>query len=377
MRVCHVITDLNTGGAEMMLYKLVSAMDGDRFKNTVVSMTDIGPVGEKIQTAGIPVHALGMRVGAPDPRGLWRLNKLIRRTRPAIVQGWMFHANLASLLAWIWPFNFKIPLVWGIRHTVYDMACEKRLTALTIKLCAKLSHLPRKIIYNARVSAEKHGALGYKKDKTVIIPNGFDLERFVPDKQARFEVRAELGLRPEALLIGLVARYHPHKGHGFFLAAASLLVSRYPDVHFLLAGDNVTRDNTVLWRQAQNNGLANNIHLLGRRENVPRIMAALDIATTASVAEAFPNVVGEAMACGVPCVVTDVGDAAYIVGDCGLVVAPGNPEALAEAWAVLVENGAAVRRAYGEKARQRVVEHFALNKIVQKYETIYTSIVGG
>jgi glycosyltransferase involved in cell wall biosynthesis len=208
----------------------------------------------------------------------------------------------------------------------------------------------------------------------VVLPNGFDLDAFQPDPAARGSVRQELGISEETPLIGLVARFHPQKDHHNFMQAAAQLHARLPNVHFLLCGAGVTPENPALAQWVEEAGLRANVHLLGVRQDVPRLSAALDIATSSSSGEGFPNVVGEAMACGVPCVVTDVGDAALIVGETGRVVPPHDAQALADAWHDLLNAGEDYRYELGMAARRRVQECFSMTTISRRYEQLYEEI---
>ena len=371
IQLVHIITGLNTGGAETMLYKLLSAMEREAFEPLVVSLTDIGPVGEKIRALGVPVRALGMRRGVPDPRGVWRLVRLLKRQRPYLVQTWMYHADLLGGLAARLA-GRGIPVVWGIHHSNLDPKGNKRTTIWTARVCARLSHrLPSRIVCCSEASRQVHAALGYAPQKMVVIPNGFDLSAFRPDPSARESVRRELGVAADALLIGLVGRFDPQKDHSNFVAAAALLSAAYPEAHFLLCGDGVNWDNQKLAGWIEEAGLRKRFHLLGRREDMPRLTAALDIASSSSYGEGFPNVIGEAMACGVPCAVTDVGDSAFIVGDTGLVVPPRDPEALAQAWKKLIDMGQEGRQRLGGAARKRILENFNLPDIIARYEALY------
>jgi glycosyltransferase involved in cell wall biosynthesis len=211
----------------------------------------------------------------------------------------------------------------------------------------------------------------------VIIPNAFDLENFRPDPPARQSVRQELGLSPEAPLIGLINRFHPMKDHNNFIQAATLLLKSLPEAHFLLCGGGVTWENSELvgWIKAGN--LQERCHLLGHRDDIPRLMAALDIVSlSSSGGEGFPNVIGEAMACGSPCVVTDVGDAALIVGETGVVVPKKDPQALAAGWhKLLLDLTREERVQLGLAARRRVTEQYSLNMITQQYQRVYASMV--
>ena len=374
LKIAHIITGLNTGGAETMLYKLLSGMDREAFEPLVVSLTDIGPVGEKIRVLEVPVRALGMRRGVPDPRGVWRLAQQLKAERPHLVQTWMYHADLLGVFAA--RLGGGIPVVWGIHHSNLDPEINKRTTIWTAKVCARLSHrLPVRIVCCSEASRRVHTALGYAGDKMVVIPNGFDLSAFKPDLRAKVGVREELGITQEALLIGLVGRFDPQKDHRNFVAAAARLRSDYPQVHFLLCGDGVNWNNGELAGWIEEAGLRQQFHLLGRREDMPRLTAALDIASSSSCGEGFSNVIGEAMACGVPCAVTDVGDSAFIVGETGLVVPPRNPEALAQAWKKLIQMGPEGRQKLGEAARKRILENFNLPDIVASYEALYKEVV--
>jgi glycosyltransferase involved in cell wall biosynthesis len=176
------------------------------------------------------------------------------------------------------------------------------------------------------------------------------------------------------LVIGIAARFHPHKDHRNFTWAAARLQQQMPSVHFLLCGLDITWENSQLAGWINAAGIRDCCHLLGVREDMSRLFAGMDIATTASRTEAFPIVIGEAMACGTPCVVTDVGDSAMIVGDTGIVVPPGDPSALAEAWRKLIEAGQEVRRRLGIAARNRIREHFALPAVVERYQAIYREL---
>jgi len=210
----------------------------------------------------------------------------------------------------------------------------------------------------------------------MVIPNGFDLTAFSPDPTARLAVREEFGLAADTMLIGHVARHHPMKGHANLLKAASLVVVRYPDARFLLVGLNVSKDNLELMAEIDGLKLRKNIVLAGERKDVPHLVAAMDLAVSASEwGEGFPNVVGEAMAAGVPCVVTDVGDSASIVGDCGLVVPPGNAEALAAAICELLASEPERRQQMGRDARARVCEKFSIERVGRMYLDLYQSRV--
>lgn len=372
-RVAHVITGLNPGGAEMMLFKLLSAMDRVVFKPEVISLTGMGPLAERIQALDITVRALGMRRGVPNPLSLLRLAVWLRRSKPDVIQTWMYHADLIGGIAA--KLVGGIPVIWGIRHSNLDPQGSKRKTIWTANACARLSNwLPTQIVCCSEASLPVHAALGYATRKMCVIPNGFDLDVFRPDPSARRSVRAELGIPEDTLLIGMFARFHAQKDHRNFVEAAALLHAHHPDIHFLLCGDGITWGNRVLSGWIVTASIHEHCHLLGPREDIPRLAAALDIASSSSFGEGFPNVVGEAMSCGVPCVVTDVGDSDRIVGTTGRIVAAKDPEALAMAWKEMIALGEEGRRRLGVAARKRVMDRFELSKIVKKYEALYTSL---
>jgi glycosyltransferase involved in cell wall biosynthesis len=373
IKVIQVITGLNTGGTEMMLYKLLSGIDRRRFFPAVISLTDEGPVGIRIKQLGIPVETVGMHSGRPSIMAIRALRRLIRQHQPGIIQGWLPHGNLASLIGGI-NLCHQIPVLWNIRqslNTLGNLADSKRSTNLTIKVGAKLSWVPRFIIYNNKTGRKEHEAIGYRVEKGRVIPNGFDTEQFKPMPNARIELKKELGIHESAMLIGLIARYHPMKDHGNFLRAASLTLRETPNAHFILAGQDVDRTNSELAGTIDDLGISANVHLLGERKDIAKINASLDIAVSSSRSEGFANVIGEAMACGTVCVVTDVGDSAWIIGDTGRVVPSQDPAALAAAMLKILNMDENKRKMLGDAARQRVISEFSLDKVVQSYENLY------
>jgi glycosyltransferase involved in cell wall biosynthesis len=374
IKILHLITGLNTGGAEISLYRLLVHMDASRFENRVISMIPVGEIGEKIRALGIPVTSLELRPGQFSLSAVWSLVRTLRSEQPDILQTWMYHADLLGLVAA--KLSGIQQVVWNIRSSNMDTRQYRKLTGIVIRLCAWLSGLPRAVIVNSHAGQEFHTKLGYRPRRWVLIPNGMDLDRFRPDLDARRSVFAELGLDQQTTLIGLLARYDPMKGHSNFLRAAGILTNSGVDAHFLLVGHAISPENKPLMDAITKEGLTGRVHLLGRREDIHRIEAALDILAMSSVwGEGFPNVVAEAMACGVPCVVTDVGDAAFLVADTGSVVPPYDPAALADALMALIRSGAEVRHRLGESARLRVVENFNIKKTATAYTSLYSELV--
>jgi glycosyltransferase involved in cell wall biosynthesis len=285
----------------------------------------------------------------------------------------MYHADLLGLLT---AALVRVPYtVWNLRASDMDMSKYHRLSGWTVRLCACLSGLPQTVIVNSEAGRTFHTQHGYRPRQWALIPNGINTQYFRPDTRARQEVWHELGLAPEALLIGLIARFDPMKDHTTFLRAAGHLARVQARAQFVLAGEHVTVDNPALSALIAHSHLHGRVHLLGPRSDIPRLTAALDIASLSSISEGFPNVVGEAMACGVPCVVTDVGDVAQIVGETGIVVPPRNPLALMEGWQKLIGLGPAGRQKMGWMARERIQQYYSLEQIVRQYETFYMSLV--
>jgi glycosyltransferase involved in cell wall biosynthesis len=374
MKVMHVITGLNTGGAEMMLYKLLKASDRAQVSHSVVSMQDQGSLGDKMVALGVNVQTLHLPPGKIRLSGILALRKLIKQQKPDVIQAWMYHANL---LCSITNFTLRVrpKLLWGIRQSLPDIKAEKRLTQWVIQMGASLSKLPAKIIYNAKQSAIDHQNLGYRADKTRVIANGFDVEQFTPSAIDYQQLRQRLNLPETAQCVGLIARYHPVKDHATFIAAASLLCAQYPDVYFVLAGTNVDTNNVDLQQMIAATSYAERFKLLGAQTQVAALVAGLDIVVLASKAEAFPNVIGEAMACGVPCVSTAVGDVAEIIADTGYVVPVQNPQAMAEAIGRLLNLSAAERQIQGLRARQRIVEYYSIEQVAKVYQQVYQELL--
>lgn len=374
LRIVHAITGLAAGGAEISLYRLLERIDPTRFESQVVSLTKDGPVGKKIRALGVPVSVLGMPRGVPDPVRWWRFSRWLRREAPHALQTWMYHADLIGGIAA--RLAGRIPVSWGLRQSNLVPGSSRRTTIWTAKACARLSRgLPTRIVCCSEATRAVHTELGYDATKLVVIDNGYDTQALQPDPAARASARAELGISEETPLVGLVARRDPQKNHAGFFDAARKLGARLPEAHFVLCGEGMEISSPTVARWVDTAGLGTRCHLLGRRDDIGRWNAALDVATCCSTyGEGFPNVVAEAMACGTPCVVTDVGDAARIVDTLGKVVPPGDAEALASAWYDLLTRPTEDRQELSRAVRQRIVENFSIESTVAKYEKLYTEI---
>jgi glycosyltransferase involved in cell wall biosynthesis len=374
LRLVHLITSLKVGGAQAHLLKTVSRFRSERIASTVISLVPGGRVARELKTAGVPVLSLGMRPGRPGPLALLRLIFLLRSLRPHVVQTYLYHADLLGFLA---ARAAGVPAVfWNVRQSSMDFSRYRRTTGLTVRLCARLSPRVDRILVNSRAGLRAHAHLGYAADRMVVVPNGFELSRFRPHPPSYGEVRQELGLDPRARLVGMLARFDPQKDHETFLHAAGLLGAQHPDAHFLLAGKGVTPDNPAfagLLAAGRVDGAR--LRLLGERPDPPRLLAALDVYVSSSAfGEGFTNAIGEAMACGVPCVVTEVGDSAHIVGDTGLVVPPRRPRELARALDLALSWPEASRASRGAAARDRIRKNFDINRIAAQLESLYLDL---
>jgi glycosyltransferase involved in cell wall biosynthesis len=372
LRVVFIITGLKTGGAEMMLEKLLGALP-TALRAHVISLTDLGEVGPRLLARGVPVEALGLRPGLPNPLVFMRLVRRLSELRPDVVHTWMYHADLlgglAARLAGVRA------VMWGLRQSNLDPALNRASTLRVMHLCARLSRsVPARIACAAGPARDAHVAAGYDAGRMVVIPNGFQLDRFRSDAAMRGPVRAELGLGEDVPLVGLVGRFDPQKNHRGFAEAMAGLHALAPRAHAVLVGAGVDGSNGELRAWLAQAGIAGRCHLLGRRDDMPRLMAALDVLALPSLGEAFPNAVGEAMACGVPCVVTDVGDAADIVGGTGEVVRSGDMPGFARALARVLALQEADRQALGVAAQARIRERYDIQVVARLYETHYRAL---
>jgi glycosyltransferase involved in cell wall biosynthesis len=376
VKVVHVITDLGIGGAEMVLCNVLecSRRNASDITHSVLSLMKGGGLRNRIRAAGIEVEEFDLSRGSVPVSQAFRLANAVRRHRPDIIQGWMYHGILAATVARRLR-SQPCPLIWAIHHCPGTLQDEKASSRAVIRLGRPLSRVPAAIVYCARESARQHESLGYRTEKTVLIPNGFDTETFKPDPEAKARLAGEIGVSQGTPIVGVVARFHPQKDHHNITAAAAILSKRMRDVHFAFVGSNVDPTNRALTEMIDAFGVQERVTLLGPRQDVSRIMAGLDVLCSGSAwGEACPIVLGEAMASGVPCVATEVGDSALIVGDTGIVVPPGNPEALAEGLSRLIAVGPEGRGQLGEAARRRIIEHFSLAEIVRQYEALYRRV---
>lgn len=378
-RFVHIITGLTTGGAERALYNLLAGGLAQRYESAVISLSEAGTFGERIQALGVPVYTLGMRRG-PDPLALLHLRALVRVIQPDVIQGWMYHGNLAASAAAVLA-RGRPAVAWNVRHSLYALDDEKRLTRWIIRAGRILSSRTDATVYNSSVSREQHEAFGFCAERGRVIPNGFDLDQLRPDRSVAGRVRGEFGIPETAMVVGHVARFHPMKDHASFLRAAVKVADAFPDAHFLVVGRGVDLETSVLSGIVPER-LIDRFVFPGERADVTDLMRGMDVLCTSSAwGEAFPNVLGEAMACGVPCVATDVGDSREIVGDTGWVVSPAEQQALAAAIEQALSMSEDERQALGRGARQRVEAGFSLGAVFAQYVKLYgdmdNNVIGG
>lgn len=373
MKILHIITGLNNGGAEAVLYRLTTADKENTHQ--VISMMD-GGIYEKLLTrAGVPVHTLEMPRGWITFKGIIKLYQLIRFIRPDVVQTWMYHANLiGGVVARLVGIR---ALVWGI-HGPYDSRLTTVKTKIVIFGCAYLSGwLSKAIVSCSAYSANVHKKIGYCVKKFIVIPNGYPIDCLNPDKTARYELLAELNLQSKAVVIGMVARFDPYKDHENLFKALSAIIHTGREINCILAGLEMEITNKPLRSLIEKYGIQKEVKLIGPRDDVPKIMASLDLHVLSSAAESFPNVLAEAMTCGTPCVTTDVGDAALIVGNTGWVVPPSNPDALANAIQEAMDEmeDMAKWNARKEACRLRIVENYSLERMVESYNRVWNDAI--
>jgi glycosyltransferase involved in cell wall biosynthesis len=363
--ILHLITGLDTGGAELMLVRLVERLDPRRHRSVVVGMTGPGSLAPVLRRTGVEYFSLDMRRGWPDPRGLTRLMAILRRVRPEILQTWLYHADLLGLVGRALS-RTSCRLIWNIQCT--EMADAGALR----NLLAWSSAVPDAIVVNSLAGQHFHEAQGYRPRRWVHIPNGCDTAAFSFEMTARQALRCEWRIADDMVAIGLAARYHAMKDHDNFLAAAARLAARRDDAVFVLAGAGVDGANRPLAAAIAAHGLGERVRLLGNRDDMVRVYSALDVASLSSAyGEGCPNVLVEAMSCGLPCVATDCGDAALLIGEDGLVVPPRDPEALAAAWGQLAAAGPAGRQRLGGQARRRMVTDYDVAAITARHEALY------
>lgn len=333
-------------------------------------MTKPGIVGQKLEKTSTPIFSLNMKKGVPDIRAILRLRFLARLMRPDIIQCWMYHANLLGL-SLLQPKS----TLWSIRCSDLDLSLYGHIYRFAVMAGARLSSLPYAVAVNSIAGRDVHKKLGYNPKKWVIIPNGFDTEIFKPDLEARSQIRAGLNIPHDALVIGLIGRFDPMKDHATFFSAASLFLRSHPDALFILAGRGVTDQNPSMRDYTEAITGQRKFRLLGERDDIPRIISAIDIATSSSMSEGFPNVIGEAMACGVPCVATDAGDSGLLMGDTGLVVNKKSPQELCKAWDMIARITPEARLEMGSRGRDRIQKHYSQGKTTRSYEDLYWQII--
>lgn len=375
MKVLHIITGLKQGGAESVLFRLVTYKT-PKVVHRVVSMMDLGTYGERLRNAGITVDTLDMPQGKLTFKGVVKLWKMIREIKPDIVQTWMYHADLiGGLVARLAGCK---NVFWGIVNFNLHPNVTGISTRFTAKACALLSNcIPQRIITCSVGAIQSHQAIGYSKNKFVTIPLGYDLQEFWPNKIAGENLRYSWSIGKNDVVIGCVARWDPQKDHHNLLQAFALIKEKWPMVRCVLAGPGMFYNNKDLTRLIfETNGDDNNISAVGLVDDIPAAMCAFDLHILSSLGEAFPNVVAEAMACETPCIVTDVGDAAFIVGETGWVVPPGNTKKLSmvinEALSAMKESVEWEERK--ADCRSRIIEKFSISRMADSYTQAWESV---
>jgi glycosyltransferase involved in cell wall biosynthesis len=357
-KIIHIITSLNDGGAQAILYQLVKRIS--TFEQMVISLKGSGKYVPMLEREGIKVYAL-------DGMELFKIFAIICKEKPDIIQTWMYHSNLLGGIAGKLVGVKKI--FWGIHHSTLIPGKSKKSTILVSKISAILSRfVPSKIAIVSKEAIPVHVKVGYAEEKLVYIPNGYDVDEFAPNPKYRNIFRKEFNLIEDHLVIGAVGRFDYQKDYKTLIKALGHLKIKGIKFKGVLVGNRISKSNEILEVLINQSNLQEELILLEKRNDIPKVMNGIDILVLSSAfGEAFPNVVCESMACGTPCVVTDVGDSAIIVDKTGWVVPPQNPILLANA----IQQAIPKFKERKKMARKRIVENYTIDKMIEAYQNLW------
>ena len=380
-KIIYIITGLNVGGAEFVLLRLLMKINKKKYDPLVITLREKGIMGERIERLGINIYNLQIDSIVNLIPGLIRLFRIMRKFKPQIVHTFLIQSALiGGIVAKLFK---KVTIIWNIFSNDLSLQSNKFRNVLIFKLCSHLSKIiPNKIIIDSKAAYLEQKGLGYKCEKMEIIHNGVDINIFSPNKLKRNEYRQQY-FEENEIVIGLIARFHPVKGHDTFIKAISLLKRKINNVKFLLNGSvlEINRGGggiiyyKKLMKMIDEEGIKNVIHISDSKLKITDILFACDILVSPSNFESFPNIICEAMASGIPCVVTNVGDCSRIVGDTGVIVSANDPNALANALMRLIKMPSKDRKKLGNSARLRIGNNFSLSMMVEKYNNIYDSCI--
>lgn len=377
-RVVFITTGLEEGGAEAALARLVTAPGISKWVAGVISLADEGKWGAELRDAGIMVESIGLRGGAlPGLSTLRRLGECLSKLRPNIIQGWMYHGNYAALVARYLARTPQVKVVWSIRHALHAPETEKSMTQLLIRLGPIAERMTQIILFNSSAAAEQHIKYGYPAKKCLVIPNGIDVSSFTSSAEKRESMRRFFGIPDDATVVGTLARYHPTKDFETLARVAARVCQEEKgtgNVVFFLGGSRVDDSNQELVSHLKRLGITGRVILAGSVAKPVVVIPAFDISLMTSRSEAFPNFALESLSCGVPTVVTDVGDCAELVGNGGCVAPPGDVAGLASHLLNLIRDPE-LRQSMGRAGRARVEEHYSIELVARRYRELYESLL--
>ena len=366
IRIVHMITGLGSGGAENMLYKLLKYSNRDQYHHEVISLMDKGIYGDKIEELGIKVHCLNL-----NRKNV--VSSLVKARHVVdgfdIVDTWLYHADLFGFV--VAKVMARKKLVWNIRHSNLDKNANKSRTLRIVRLNAQLSRYVDIITYNSYRAKKNHLEIGYTGKRTSVIPNGFELERFRFSASEREELRKELGLVNEKAII-TVGRWDIQKDYYTLMEALHNLRQKHSNFKMLMVGENLNSENAELTALVEKYHLESDVFLLGRRNDIPALLSAADLYVSSSLGESFSNAIGEAMACELPCLVTDVGDSKLIVGDNGIVISAQDPKALSGALDNWLASDDLTRC---PEARNKIINEYCIRSIVKEFSENMISLL--
>ena len=371
IKVVHIITGLHTGGAEMMLYKIIKQnLDSYNYECIIISLIKPGNIGKKIQDLNVPIRTLNMNPGSiPSMKSVLLMFRIIGDFKPNIIQGWMYHGNLLSALS-----KIRFPstrIFFNIRQTIYSLKKEKIATATVIIFNMLLSRLADKIIFNSHLSRKQHLSIGFSKANALVIGNGFDLDIFRPNLDDRKAIRMQLKIENDELLVTHISRFHPMKDHKTLLKSIQLTIKNNNKIKFLLIGSGVI-NNIELERQAKNLNILDNIIFLGEKSDIAKILASTDLTVlTSAWGEGFPNILGESLASGVLCVSTAVGDSKLIINKYGFIASIGSYEQISSAILKALSMSYEERLKLGVMARSHIQKNYSIDKVYEEYLNTY------